>query len=63
MTLKNFRLKLLKNSQKDGRLQIFNIHTEKMRTNGLLASDVDLKMMAEKTKNFSGAEIEARIEF
>ena len=34
-----------------------------MRTNGLLASDVDLKMMAEKTKNFSGAEIEARIEF
>ena len=32
-----------------------------MRTNGLLAGDVDLKMMAEKTKNFSGAEIEGLV--
>ncbi|KAJ3531815.1 hypothetical protein NM688_g7518 [Phlebia brevispora] len=40
-----------------GRLQILNIHTAKMRTNGILDRDVDLLELAQLTKNFSGAEI------
>lgn len=40
-----------------GRLQILNIHTAKMRTNGVMDSDVDLLELAQLTKNFSGAEI------
>jgi vesicle-fusing ATPase len=42
---------------RDGRLQILSIHTKKMRDNGILARDVDLPSLAERTKNFSGAEI------
>jgi hypothetical protein len=40
-----------------GRFQILNIHTVKMRNNGVMDSDVDLKELAKQTKNFSGAEI------
>ncbi len=40
-----------------GRFQILNIHTSKMRTNGVMDSDVDLAELAAVTKNFSGAEI------
>ena len=40
-----------------GRYQILNIHTSKMRTNGLMDDDVDLAELASLTKNFSGAEI------
>ncbi|KPI34791.1 Vesicular-fusion protein sec18 [Cyphellophora attinorum] len=40
-----------------GRQQILNIHTTKMRTNGVMDSDVDLAELAKQTKNFSGAEI------
>jgi ATP-dependent 26S proteasome regulatory subunit len=40
-----------------GRFQILNIHTNKMRTNGVMAGDVDLAELAAVTKNFSGAEI------
>jgi vesicle-fusing ATPase len=40
-----------------GRLQILKIHTQKMRTNGIMDSDVNLDELAELTKNFSGAEI------
>jgi len=40
-----------------GRLQILNIHTNKMRTNGVMADDVDIAELAAVTKNFSGAEI------
>ena len=40
-----------------GRHQILNIHTFKMRTNGLMDDDVDLAELASLTKNFSGAEI------
>lgn len=43
----------------DGRLQIFVIHTKKMKANGLLANDVDLNELASITKNYTGAEIEA----
>jgi vesicle-fusing ATPase len=40
-----------------GRHQILNIHTTKMRMNGVMDRDVDLKELAKLTKNFSGAEI------
>jgi vesicle-fusing ATPase len=40
-----------------GRAQIIKIHTDKMRVNNVLGADVDVKDLAHKTKNFSGAEI------
>lgn len=40
-----------------GRLQILNIHTSKMRSNGVMGDDVDLAELAARTKNFSGAEL------
>jgi len=40
-----------------GRLQILNIHTNKMKTNGVMGADVDVAELAAVTKNFSGAEI------
>src|SRR5712671_5013421 len=40
-----------------GRYQILNIHTSKMRKNGVMDRDVDLNELAKLTKNFSGAEI------
>ena len=43
----------------DGRRQIFEIHTRKMRENKLLESDVDLDQLAGQTQNYTGAEIEA----
>lgn len=45
--------------EEDGRLQIFTIHTKKMKANGLLNSDVDLNELSRITKNYTGAEIEA----
>lgn len=43
---------------KQGREEIFAIHTSKLKKNNRLAQDVDLKILAEKTINFTGAEIE-----
>ena len=43
----------------NGRRQIFGIHTGQMSKNNLLSSDVDLDKLAEKTKNYTGAEIES----
>ncbi|KJZ80200.1 hypothetical protein HIM_00050 [Hirsutella minnesotensis 3608] len=40
-----------------GRVEIFNIHTSKMKSNGLLGEDVDFGELAGLTKNYSGAEI------
>lgn len=40
-----------------GRFQILGIHTAKMKSNGVMASDVDIAELAALTKNFSGAEI------
>ncbi|GMS83015.1 hypothetical protein PENTCL1PPCAC_5190, partial [Pristionchus entomophagus] len=37
-----------------GRLQIFEIHTAKMRACNRLDDDVDLPLLAKKTKNYSG---------
>lgn len=41
-----------------GRIQIFRIHTAKMRANNYMAEDVSLEELASLTKNYSGAEIE-----
>ncbi|KAK9479062.1 P-loop containing nucleoside triphosphate hydrolase protein [Lipomyces japonicus] len=40
-----------------GRKQILKIHTTKMRTNKVMATDVNLDELAALTKNFSGAEL------
>lgn len=42
-----------------GRVQIFQIHTKNMNKNKLLAPDVNIQKLAEMTKNYTGAEIEA----
>jgi len=42
-----------------GREQIFEIHTRKMRKNGLIDASVDTAQLAAMTKNFTGAEIES----
>jgi len=47
--------------KESGRVQILNIHTKTMRSNGKLAGDVDLAELATLTKNFSGAEIEGLV--
>ena len=44
-----------------GRVQILEIHTAKMREHKLLAPDVDLADLAVQTKNFTGAEIEGLV--
>ncbi|KAH9259939.1 hypothetical protein BASA81_001699 [Batrachochytrium salamandrivorans] len=44
-----------------GRVQILNIHTAKMKKAGYLSSDVSIDDLAEKTKNFTGAEIEGLV--
>ncbi|XP_076823225.1 vesicle-fusing ATPase-like [Clavelina lepadiformis] len=41
----------------DGRLEILNIHTEKMKESQMLSDDVRLREIASLTKNFSGAEL------
>ena len=45
----------------NGRLQILNIHTARLRENSKLSSDVDLKEFSELTRNFSGAELEGLV--
>eukprot|EP00761_Pharyngomonas_kirbyi_P012824 gb/GECH01012851.1/.p1 GENE.gb/GECH01012851.1/~~gb/GECH01012851.1/.p1 ORF type:complete len:771 (+),score=155.62 gb/GECH01012851.1/:1-2313(+) len=44
-----------------GRLQILQIHTHSMRENQLLDSSVKMVELAERTKNYSGAEIEGLV--
>lgn len=41
----------------NGRLQIINVHTAKMKENDLLGEDVIVEELAKLTKNYSGAEI------
>eukprot|EP01083_Nonionella_stella_P066507 175180_1 len=40
-----------------GRLEILKIHTKRMREHSYLDADVDFAVLAERTKNFTGAEI------
>jgi len=49
------RLVLIPAPDRDARLKIFKIHTEKMK----LEKDVDLEKLADITDNYSGADIEA----
>ncbi|KAL6282325.1 hypothetical protein ACE6H2_013254 [Prunus campanulata] len=42
----------------NGRLQILQIHTNKMKESSFLAPDVNLQELAARTKNYSGAELE-----
>ncbi|OVA07765.1 AAA+ ATPase domain [Macleaya cordata] len=42
----------------NGRLQILQIHTNKMKENSFLAPDLNLQELAARTKNYSGAELE-----
>ncbi|KAG6476075.1 hypothetical protein ZIOFF_065310 [Zingiber officinale] len=42
----------------NGRFQILQIHTSKMKENSFLAADVNLQQLAARTKNYSGAELE-----
>ncbi|OAA57475.1 vesicular fusion factor [Niveomyces insectorum RCEF 264] len=44
----------------EGRVQILKIHTAKMFQNGILDRDVDIERLANRTKNFSGAELSDR---
>lgn len=44
-----------------GRVDILKIHTKSMRESNLLHDSVDLKELASKTKNFSGAELEGLV--
>lgn len=45
----------------DGRFQILNIHTRRMREYKKINPDVDNRELAGKTKNFSGAELEGLV--
>lgn len=45
----------------NGRQEILNIHTRKMRENNCLAPDVNITELAEITKNFTGAELEGLV--
>ncbi|KAH7842449.1 hypothetical protein Vadar_005405 [Vaccinium darrowii] len=42
----------------NGRVQILQIHTNKMKKNSFLAPDVNLQELAARTTNYSGAELE-----
>jgi len=42
---------------KEGRLEILKIHTRKLRDSGKLDKSVNLEDLAERTKNFTGAEL------
>lgn len=45
-----------------GRLQILKIHTSKMRGHGIMGSDVQLDELAALTKNYSGAELNGKLD-
>ena len=46
---------------KDGRFDILSIHTAHMRKMDMLDPGIDFNELAERTRNFSGAEIEGLV--
>lgn len=46
-------------ANREGRIKIFNIHAKNLKNNGYLGEDVDFESLADRTVNFSGAEIKA----
>ena len=46
---------------KDSRFDILKIHTAHMRKHNKIDDGVDFNMLAEKTRNYSGAEIEGLV--
>lgn len=46
----------------EGRLQIFKIHTKGLLESGMLDNSVDIRTLAIRTKNYTGAEIENLIQ-
>jgi len=44
---------------KEGREEIFRIHTKKMKINGMLSDDIDISKCAELTEGFTGSAIKA----
>ncbi|XP_070712354.1 vesicle-fusing ATPase-like, partial [Pempheris klunzingeri] len=46
---------------KDGRVQILSIHTDRLKKSKKLSQNVDLLSIADSTKNFSGAELEGLV--
>ena len=42
----------------EGRAQILKIQTKDMRANGILGESVDLDQIAQRAKNYTGAELE-----
>ena len=47
--------------EKEGRLQILKIHTQKMRQNKVLDKSVNLTKLAEETEGYTGADIESLV--
>lgn len=47
---------------KNGREEIFRIHTSKMISNGFISEDVDICALADMTENYTGAEIESVVQ-
>lgn len=45
----------------EGRRQILDIHTAEARRHGALAADISLDALAERTRNYTGAEIEGLV--
>ncbi len=45
----------------NGRQEIINVHTKKMKLNNLLENDVDVAELAKLTKNYTGADIETLV--
>lgn len=43
----------------EGRIQIFRIHTDKMKSSNMIDKDINFNQLAKLTENYSGAEIEA----
>jgi vesicle-fusing ATPase len=48
-------------ANEEGRLQILNIHTSNLQENGFMNPDISISNFAKRTKNFTGAEIEALV--